>query len=79
MASFKAKTGRDQLRMREKKIIVPIQSNQTRNRESQKNSKKIQKRQYGFFSSKNGTGEAMKEGEKKPVTIQSNPTWTREF
>ena len=41
--------------------------------------KKIQKRQYGFFSSKNGTGEAMKEGEKKPVTIQSNPTWTREF
>ena len=39
MASFNAKTGQDRLRMREKnKIIVPIYSNSTRNREFPKNS-----------------------------------------
>ena len=39
-ASFQVKTGRDKLRMGEKKIIFPIHSNQTRNREFQQNSKK---------------------------------------
>ena len=44
MASFLAKTVRDRLRMIQKKknVIVPIHSNPTRNREFQKNSKKIQ-------------------------------------
>ena len=43
MACFKAKTGRDKLRMREKKYIVPIHSNSTRKRELRKSIKKIQK------------------------------------
>ena len=42
MASFQAKTGRDRLRMREKKI-VPINSQPIRNIEFRKNSKKIKK------------------------------------
>ena len=43
MASFLAKTVWDRLRMIQKKnVIVPIHSNPTRNREFQKNSKKIQ-------------------------------------
>ena len=60
MASFQAKTGRERLRMWEKEILVLIQSNPTRNRVFQKNSKKIQKTKkhhYGFFSSQNETGE----------------------
>ena len=52
MASFQAKTGRERLRMREKKnILVPIHSNTTRNREFQKNNQKLQKIKkhcYGF-------------------------------
>ena len=43
MASFQAKTGWDKLKVREKNFLVPIQSNPTRNREFQKNSKKMQK------------------------------------
>ena len=42
-----------------KKVIVPIHSNPTRNREFQKNSKEMQnikKHHYGFISSQNGTG-----------------------
>ena len=59
MAFFNAKTGQDRLRMREKnKIIVPIYSNSTWNREFPKNSWKIKKHYYDFFSSQNGTGEA---------------------
>ena len=68
MASFQAKKGRDRLRMWEKKILVLIHSNPTWNRESQKNSKKIQKikkHQYGFFSSQNGTREAENVRKKK--------------
>ena len=54
MGSFQAKTGRDSLRVtqKKKKDIVPIHSNPTRNREFQKNSKdmqKIKKRHYGFI------------------------------
>ena len=41
MASFQAKMGQERLRMREKKIIVPIHSNPTRNWEFQKSSKKF--------------------------------------
>ena len=38
-----------------KSILVPIHFNWTRNREFQKNSIKIQKHHYGFFSSQNRT------------------------
>jgi len=41
MASFQAKTGQERPRKREKKIYVLISSNPSRNREFQKNSKKI--------------------------------------
>ena len=68
MASFKAKTRQDRLRMsRKKKKIILIHSNRTRNREFQKNSKKIEKNKkhhYGFFSSQNGLGVAEKERKK---------------
>ena len=62
----------------EKKIIVPIHSNLTRNREFQKNSKKIEKikkHQYGFFSSQNGTGEVENERKRKfsSWTIPTGP------
>ena len=66
MASFQAKMDRE--RPRKKKIIVPISSYQTRNREFQKNSRKIQKNKkhnYDFFSSQNGLGEAEKERKNK--------------
>ena len=43
MAFFQAKIGRDSLRKREKKIMVPISSYPTQIKEFQKNSKKIQK------------------------------------
>ena len=43
MASFKAKMGQDKLRMREKKILVLIHSNLTRNRDSRKIAKKFKK------------------------------------
>ena len=65
MASFQAKTGRERLRMWEKKILVLIHSNPTRNREFKKSSKKIQTHQYGFFSRKNGMGEAENVKKKK--------------
>ena len=60
MASFQAKTGRDELRVlpKKKKVIVPIHSNSTRNREFQKDSKemqKIKKHRYGLILSQNGT------------------------
>ena len=59
MASFQAKIRWERLRKREKKKkIVPISSYSTRNREFQKNSKNIQKQQYGFFSSQNKMGMA---------------------
>ena len=58
MTSFKAKTGRDRLRMREKK--KSFQSIQTRPEigNSKKDSKKIKKHYYDFFSCQNGTREA---------------------
>ena len=43
MAFFQAKIGRDSLRKREKKIMVPISSYPTQIKEFPKNSKKIQK------------------------------------
>ena len=54
MASFQAKMGRDRLRMREKKIIVPIHLNLSRNREFQKNSKKLKNIAVAFFQAKTG-------------------------
>ena len=64
MASFQAKMGRDWLRKRKNKIIVPISSYPTRNREFRKNSKKIKKHYYDFISSQNESGEAEKERKK---------------
>ena len=43
------------------KIIVPIRSYPTRNREFQKNREKIKKPRYGFFSSQNSLEKAEKE------------------
>ena len=56
MATFKAKLGWKRPRKKKIKIIVPITSYPTRNREFQKNSKKIQKIKkyhYCFISSQN--------------------------
>ena len=58
---FKPKQEGQAKNEREKNILVPIHSNSTRNREFQKNSKKIQKikkHHYGFFPTQNRTGEA---------------------
>ena len=77
MASFQAKMDRE--RPRKKKIIVLISSYQTRNREFQKNSRKIQKNKkyhYDFFSSQNGLGEAEKERKNK-LSFRSIPTRPR--
>ena len=68
IASSQAKTGRERLRTWEKKILVLIHSNPTRNREFQKDSKniqKIKKHHYGFFSCQNGTGEVENVRKKK--------------
>ena len=54
--------------MKKKKIIIPISSYPTRNRELKKNSKKIQKikkHHYDFISSQTESREAKKEREKK--------------
>ena len=65
MASFQAKTGRGRLRMRKKKK-KSFQSIQTRPEigNSKKDSKKIKKHYYDFFSCQNGTGEAEDERKK---------------
>ena len=60
MASFQAKIGWKWPRMRENKKIIPISSDPTRNRKFQKNSKKIKKHHYGFFSSQNKLEKAEK-------------------
>ena len=76
MASFKAKTGQDRLRVIQKKnVIVPIHSNSIMIREFLKNSKKMQKfkeHHYGFISSQNGSREAEKE--KFFFSLRSVPT-----
>ena len=85
MASFEAKKGRKCWEwQKKKKFIVPIHSNPTRNREFQKNSKKMQKirkQHSGFISSQNRTGQAESVSKKKKVivSIHSNPTKNREF
>ena len=65
MASFQAKISWEWPKMREnKKKIVPINCYPTRNRELQKNSKKIlkiKKHFNGFFSSQTKMGKAKKE------------------
>ena len=51
-------TGRAESATKKKKVIVPIHSNSTRNREFQKDSKemqKIKKHRYGLILSQNGT------------------------
>ena len=76
MASFQAKTGQERLRKREKKIIVPISSYPTQNREFQKTSKKIQKikkHHYDFFSSQNGSGLVEKEKKENYCSDQLLP------
>ena len=67
---------------RKKNFIVPIHSFLTRNRDFQKNNKKIKKikkHQYGFFSSQNGTGEAENVRKKILVRIHSNLTHNMEL
>ena len=64
MASFQAKEGGKGREIVKIKIIIPISSYPIRNREFQKNSKKIQKikkHHYGFFSSQNKLGKVEKE------------------
>ena len=59
MASFQAKMGRERLRTWEKKFLVLIHSKPTRNREFQKNSKKIKKLKninMASFQAKTGRG-----------------------
>ena len=69
--------------MREKKIIVPIHSNPTRNRKFQNNSKemqKINKHHYGLISRQNGLGQAECDTKRKVIVlIHSKPTQNREF
>ena len=77
MASLQAKPGQDRLRViqKKKKVIVPIHSNPTRNREFHKNSKKklkkLKKHHSGFISSQNGTGQA--ESDTKKESYRSDP------
>ena len=73
MASFKAETGRDRLRIRGKKKLS-FRSIQTR--PGIGNSKKIQKMKkhhYGFFPIQNRTGQAENE-RKKVFSLRSIPT-----
>ena len=59
------------------KIIISISSDPTRYKESQKNSKKIQKikkHHYDFFSNQNKFGNSEKEGKWK-LSFRSIPTW----
>ena len=81
MASFEAKTGRERLRMWEKKILVLIHSNPTRNREFQKNSIKIKKLKNIIMASsdaKNGW-DRLRMGEKEIVPISSKAIQNIEF
>ena len=76
MASFQAKTGRDRLRVipKKKKIIIPIHSNPTRNRDFQKNSKrmqKIKKHHSGFITGRDRLRVTPK---KKRISVRSIPT-----
>ena len=61
MASFQAKIGWKTPERENIKSIIPFRSYPTRNRKFQKNSKKIKKHHYGFFSSQNRLGKAEKE------------------
>ena len=64
MAYFSANPGQERLRKGEKKIIVPIISYLTPNKELKKNRKKIQKTKKHnnrFFSSQNWMGKVEKE------------------
>ena len=64
MAFFQAKISWERPRKKEKKKIVPMSSDPTRNRKFQKNSKKIKeikKHHYDFFSSQNMLGKAEKQ------------------
>ena len=64
IASFQAKIGWERRRKIENKKIVPMCSYPTRNRKSQKNSKKIQKikkHYHRFFSGQNTMGNVVKE------------------
>ena len=81
MASFQAKTGRDMLRMiqKKKKVIVSIHSNLAQNKEFQNDRKemqKIKKHHYGFISRQNGTGQVDCDIKKNVIIlIHSNKIW----
>ena len=68
MASFQAKTGRDRLRMREKKYSHSDPFNHDPEwgipKKKARKMQKIKKHYYDFFSSQNGSGEAEKERKK---------------
>ena len=73
---FKPKQERTGWEWEKKNILVPIHSNPSRNKEFQKNSKKIwkmKKHRYGFFSSQNGMRQAYNE-RKKIFSFWSIPT-----
>ena len=70
-----------------KKIIVPIHSNPTGNREflenGKKKCKKLKKHHSGLISSQNKTRQADSDTKKKKkkviVPIHSKPIWNKEF
>ena len=75
MTSFKDKTGRDRLKMREEKNIRPDLFKSDPKQGIPKNSKKIKKNYYDFFSGQNETREAEDERKKKLLvrSIQTQP------
>ena len=83
MASFQAKMGRDRLRMREKKIIVPIHSNPTRNwelkKKQRKNGKNWKTSLWLLFMPKRVGSGREREKKKVLVLISSYPIRNIEF
>ena len=77
MASSQAKTGRERLRMREKRKFsswtIPIGPGWRKSRKIAKKFKKLKKHPYGFFTSQNGTGEDENETKRK-FSIWTIPT-----
>ena len=83
MASFQANIGWKKTRKREIKVIVPFRSYMTRNRNFQKNRKKIRnikKYHYGFISSQKQGGKGGERDKIKIiVTFRSYPTRNLKF
>ena len=76
MASFQAKTGWERPRKREKKIIVPITFNQSRNRKLKRNRRKFKKFKnivIAYFHAKTGQGRPRKKEKKNYRSDQFQP------